>query len=263
MIIGLVFIIGLIFGSFINAFVWRIHKNKNWVSDRSICPQCKHVLQAKYLIPVASWLWLRGKCAYCKKSISWQYPVVELLTGLIFAVSYLLWPASFDIYQIILFILWLKIIVLLISLMVYDIKWMLLPDKLVVPLTVLSLLFVLLLNVNPVDLAGILFALFGGAILFGIFYALFQLSKGAWIGGGDVKIAFALGLLAGTPINVILLLFMASVIGTITALPTLISKKNALKMKIPFGPFLIVATVIVFFWGNNIINWYTTQILLL
>ena len=94
MIVLILFVFGLIFGSFVNAYVWRFKKRKNWVSERSICPNCKHVLRAKDLVPVLSWLSLRGKCRYCKKPISAQYPAVELFTALLFALSYAFWPYS-------------------------------------------------------------------------------------------------------------------------------------------------------------------------
>ena len=96
MIIAGLFILGLIFGSFINALVWRIKNKKDWVKDRSICINCKHELQARYLVPVFSWLWLKGKCAYCKKPISWHYPAIEVFTGIVFAVSYAAWQDGFS-----------------------------------------------------------------------------------------------------------------------------------------------------------------------
>lgn len=252
------FVLGLIFGSFINALVWRVKNNKDWVKERSICVHCKHELQARYLIPVISWLWLRGKCAYCKKPISWHYPAIELFTGFVFALSYLVWESDFTLAGIILFILWLKITVLLIALLLYDLKWMLLPNKFVAPVTFLSALYVIVNAASQGSVGVAVDGVGGGLLLFGLFYGIFQVSGGKWIGGGDVKLALSLGLLAGSVVNAMLLLFVASILGTLVALPMLITHKAKAQTKLPFGPFLILATMIIFFWGNQIIDWYTS-----
>ena len=258
MIILWLFVLGLIFGSFINALVWRVRNKKDWVKERSVCVHCKHELQARYLIPVISWLWLKGKCAYCKKTISWHYPVIELATGLVFALSYIAWQRDFSsLVHILLFVLWLKIAVLLIALLLYDLKWMLLPDRFVASVTVLTLVYVAVLAVNASSGRTALQALGGGLGLFSLFWAIFQVSKGRWIGGGDVKLAFSLGLLAGSALNAMLLLFLASILGTVVALPLLIMHKAKAQTKLPFGPFLIAATFIVFFWGDQLIAWYS------
>lgn len=272
MVIICIFILGLILGSFINALVWRLHKQSgskkrakqySIISGRSQCVHCGHQLSALDLIPLFSWISLKGRCRYCNKAISWQYPAVELATAVTFAVSFLAWPAALTLFQTILYVLWLAIVVHLVALAVYDLKWMLLLDKLVIWLTAVSGLLIVLLHTKPLDIRGLLMAIAGGALLASLFYVLFQLSTGKWIGGGDVKIAFSLGLLAGSPLNMLLLLFIASIMGTIVALPLLIKDKNNLKAKLPFGPFLLVATFIVFLWGNSIIDWYMTNILLL
>src|SRR4051812_40657220 len=123
------FTLGLCLGSFINALIWRLHENKDWVKGRSQCPNCGHVLAAKDLIPVLSWLALRGRCRYCGRTISKQYPVVELLTGVAFAASYLYWPETLsESGQKLLLITWLTSLVGLMALLVYDFKWMLLPN---------------------------------------------------------------------------------------------------------------------------------------
>jgi len=97
----------------------------------------------------------------------------------------------------------------------------------------------------------------GAVLLFGLFYVLFQISDGAWIGGGDVKLAAALGLLAGSPVQALLLLFLSSLIGTLFSIPQLMKGKTGLRAKVPYGPFLLAATVIVVLWGHSIIDWYT------
>lgn len=266
-LIIVLFLLGLVFGSFINALVWRLRKvetskgqvNKKYsiVHGRSMCVHCKHELAAKDLIPVASWLLLRGKCRYCNKPISAQYPLVELITGVIFAVSYAFWqyPIS-NLMAGLLFGVWLIAVIILIALAVYDTHWYELPDRLVFPLIALSLLYAVTESIVVDDLAVAGHAVFGGAIVFALFWALFQVSNGEWIGGGDVKIAFALGVFAGGAMEAFLVIFIASLLGTLLALPGLIAKGNIKGVKIPFGPYLIAATIIVVLFGSSIIFWY-------
>ena len=148
MYIGL-FILGILFGSFINALVWRLHeqldddgnpkkltkkqaKELSITKGRSMCPHCHHELAPKDLVPIVSWLMLGGKCRYCSKPISIEYPAIELLTGLLFVISYAFWPYGFgSSWLVVWFITWLIVLIGLIALAIYDIKWMLLPDKIV------------------------------------------------------------------------------------------------------------------------------------
>lgn len=259
------FLVGLIFGSFICAAIGRMHDKKNWVSDRSRCAHCNHILEAKDLIPVISWLTLKGKCRYCKKTIGYQEPLVEVFTGSLFALSYGLWQnPTISIYGWLELALWLVVVVMLVGLFIYDVKWMLLPNKLVAVTTAFVALLVIVLVFSS-DRPGtfLLSALLGAGLLFGIFYGLFAISKGKWIGGGDVKLAPALGLLAGSPSKALLLLFIASVLGTLVSLPLLLSKKLRANAQIPFGPFLIAATIIVYLFGASIIDWYLHKVLYL
>lgn len=261
MSIYLIGILGIILGSFINALVWRLKHHKNWKTERSICPNCKKVLTPKDLIPVVSWVLLKGRCRYCKKPISKQYPLVELLTGLLFVMSFILWPYDFTFYGMLLFVAWLMTLVILIALLVYDIKWMILPNSLVAAVTIMASLTTILRGIHTSSFTNVLVAILGGAVLAGLFWILFQASKGKWIGGGDVKIAFALGMMAGSPISALVLLFVASIIGTIIILPLLFTKRLSAKAMIPFGPLLITATVIIFLAEPTIVQWYSRAIL--
>ncbi len=263
MIALILFVFGLVFGSFVNAYVWRFKKRKNWVSERSICPNCKHTLHAKDLVPVFSWLSLMGKCRYCKKPISVQYPAVELLTALLFGLSYVYWPYSLTILGWLSFIVWLGCLVIFMALLVYDVKWKLLPDKMVLTLTILASILVILLAILNSSWLGLFWSVVSGLVFFAIFWVLFQVSDGKWIGGGDVKMAFSLGLIVGSVVNVFLAIFLASVIGTLLVLPSLATKKLSFGSKIPFGPLLISATIIVFLFGQQIVNWYSKTFLLI
>lgn len=248
--------LGLILGSFVNAFVWRIHNKKDWVNDRSECTHCHHKLAAKDLIPIISWVMLRGKCRYCHKPIE-DNPFTEITLPLLFLLSYFAWPMGFEGRGLIEFLFWLVFLVFFLALAVYDLRWFLLPDKIVFPLIGLAFVQVLVSALYDQNIAIIVNAVAAALVLSGVFYLIFQLSKGEWIGGGDVKLAVVLGLLAGGVLEPFLLLFIASVAGLIGALPTVLTGKAGRKTQIPFGPFLIVGLIVVKLFGASIINWYT------
>jgi leader peptidase (prepilin peptidase)/N-methyltransferase len=277
MVIIFLVLLGLCLGSFVNALVWRLHeqsqtKNAKKLRElsvlhgRSVCPHCNHQLKAIDLIPVLSWLSLKGKCRYCKKAISRQYPLVELLTAGLLVLSYVVWPYTLQGWsgpEIAIFGLWTAILTGFVALTVYDLRWYTLPNKIVFPLTALGVAFVGLLAITYQDINIVGEAILGMGVIFGLFYLLFQVSKEKWIGGGDVKLAVLLGLLAGGFMEVLLLLFLASVCGTLYSviLATLGKQKLSRKLQIPFGPFLIAATIIVVLFGLDIINWYSDLIL--
>lgn len=279
MIITLLALIGLVFGSFVNAFVWRLHEQEllfekkkkptakqlaklSILKGRSMCPDCKHELAAKDLVPLFSWLYLRGKCRYCAKPILWQYPAVELATAALFAVSYGFWPyALHSALTVAIFAVWLVFVVMFMALAVYDLRWFLLPDRVVFPLIGLAVVEVVLIALEGHSLHSALNAFLGALVISGTFWVLFQVSAGSWIGGGDVKLAVVLGLLAGTPLKALLVLFFSSVIGTICSMPLLLRGKKAMKLRVPFGPFLLAATVVVVLFGSSLIDWYSQRLL--
>lgn len=249
-------IIGLILGSFVNAFVWRLHKGRDWVKERSECTHCHHTLHSLDLIPVLSWLYLRGKCRYCKKPIE-DSPLTEIVVPFLFLLSYLCWPTALQSTGLIAFIFWLVFIVGFTALALYDLRWFLLPNKIVFPLIGLAVLQVIVICSYTKDMSILLDSIGGAVVVAGIFYILFQLSKGTWIGGGDVKLGIVLGLLAGGVIEGFLLLFVASIAGLLASLPLFIQGKANRKTQLPFGPLLIVGTIVVVLFGHGIIHWYT------
>lgn len=254
MLIMILFILGLCMGSFINAWVWRVKTKRPILNDRSMCPKCKHVLGVFDLIPVASWLGLGGKCRYCKKPISAQYPAVEILGGVLFSLSYIALSPTLLAEWVVL-ALWLGSLTVLIALCVYDIRWMLLPNKMMIILAILSLAMLLtkgILSGDPnIVLNGALAAVLSG----GFFYLLFAISKGKWMGGGDVKLAFIMGLLLGLQ-NVLLGLFIGFNTAAIYSLGLMATGKLSRKSLIPFGPFLIFGTIVAMLYGEPIIDWY-------
>lgn len=250
-------IVGLVLGSFINALVWRLHNKRDWIRERSECPHCHHVLAAKDLIPVLSYLLLKGKCRYCGHSIE-DNPLSELATPALYVLSYLCWPQTLSGAGLFNFVCWLVLLIGFMALIVYDVRWFLLPDKIVLPVTIFAVLKSLILPIFYHQTWGQFgLALASAFFLYGLFYVLFMLSDGTWIGGGDVKLVFVLGLLAGDPLRASLVLFFASASGLLMAIPQMIGqKRQSLKLKIPFGPFLVTGLVIVVLFGTHITDWY-------
>lgn len=272
------FLLGLIFGSFVNALVWRLrHRqlakegkgNKKLANklfkanSRSMCPNCEHTLSALDLIPVLSWCALRGRCKYCKKPISIQYPLVELATAAIFSILYLCWPNQLQGFQWALLVLWLLATVIFMAMALYDFKWMLLPDELMAPLLIVAIAVAGLTIVSSINPAHTAFNTFLAVMVGGsIFFVIFQLSGGKMIGGGDVKLGWILGLMLGTAVNAMLMLFLAGLGGSLVALTLLLSGKLRRNSLIPFGPFLILGALIAVLFGNDISSWYQNTFLL-
>lgn len=272
MILVVLAALGLVLGSFVNALIWRVraqetaakpNKDLSILHGRSMCPSCRHTLQALDLIPVISWVALRGKCRYCHKPISRLYPLVELLTAALFIVSYLFWPEVIIGQQQLLFAFWLIFVTGFVALLVYDARWMMLPNRIIYPLMVLAagqwLAVWWIYGLSGQQLLDIgLSVLVAG----GIFYVLFQVSGGKWIGGGDVKLGFLLGLLIAKPVHSFLLLFMAALLGSLVSIPLMIVGKAGRKTRIPFGPFLLAGGFVVMLFGAAIIGWYQRVFLL-
>lgn len=257
--IALLFL-GLCLGSFVNAAVWRFKHKKDILLGRSECTKCHYQLGVQDLIPVFSWLMLRGKCRKCKSSISLQYPVVELATAALFVLSLAFWPFGFDsVNSILQFAIWLLACVALVFLFVYDLKWLILPDKVVFILAFLGLLTAILQGIQADNLyvyfQNVIFSLL---ILSGFYLLLFVYSKGKWIGFGDVKLGVGLALLLCNWQLAVVALFLANLIGTLVFLPLLALKKVGRSSQIPFGPFLIVGTIIALLFGGDIIAWYNS-----
>jgi len=253
-------VFGLILGSFVSALTYRLHeqaelegkkgkaaakrrKELSMVTGRSMCPHCSRELAAKDLVPVLSWLWLRGKCRYCGKPIP-DSPLTEVMLGVAFAVSYLSWPHEMHGVGLFRFMCWLVFLVAFMALAVYDLRWYLLPDKIVFPLTGLVIVQVAVVAIWAHSFSALLQPAAGAAVIFGVFWGLFQVSGGNWIGGGDVKLAIALGLLAGSPFRALTVIFLASLVGTFASIPQLLKGKEGLNRRIPFGPALLLATFV-------------------
>lgn len=275
-----VFLFGLSIGSFLNSVIWRLQTEEGLLRERSYCPHCRHQLAAKDLIPLLSYILLKGRCRYCRGSISPQYPLVELSTAILFVASF--WYISFPVFPMAAFLqspalflirltayfYYFFLISLFIIIFVYDLKHYIIPDKIIFIAIGLALFyrFFEIFNVrwqkefglwdlgpgsvhllsNPL-LAGV-----GAALFFG---AIFAFSRGKWMGFGDVKLSFLLGFALGFP-NVVVALFMAFLLGAIIGVWLVLLKRKAMKSEVPFGPFLITGTLIALFFGQQILSWY-------
>jgi len=250
-----VFILGLMVGSFLNCVIYRLETNKSFLKGRSFCPECKHILAWYDLIPVFSFLILKGKCRYCHQKISWQYPLVELTTATLFLLLTFYAMASF-----VSIFFYIVIASFLIIIFVYDLKHFIIPDKVIYPAIIIAFLYQIIstfqfqiTNFYPPILSAL------GAAAF--FLLIVLVSRGKWMGLGDVKLAFLMGLFLGWP-NILVALFLAFFIGAIIGVGLIVFGKKALKSEVPFGPFLVGATFIGLFFGQQIIGWYQNLFLI-
>lgn len=255
-------VFGVCLGSFVNAFVWRYHqireikvkkleadeearqlKDLSIVNGRSMCPHCRHILAAKDLVPIFSWLFLRGRCRYCRSPIE-DTPIPEILSGIVFGLSLAIWPYEVTGYGLAMFIVWLLSLTVMLILGLYDARWRLLPTPIVYTLVIFGLVFAILAWLDA-DMAVSVFrdVLFSVLILWGFLRLIYFISP-HMIGFGDVRLAVALGLFAGSPLGAMIVLFSASLMGVLSVLPKILKDGISLKTQLPFGPFLIIGCVI-------------------
>lgn len=241
-------IFGSIIGSFLNVVIYRLKHNQSFLKGRSYCPHCRHVLGFWDLIPVFSFIFLRARCRYCSQKISWQYPLVELVTALIFLLPYLQFgfaPKFFASAVIFCF---------LIIIFVYDLRYYLILDEVVVPAIIITIIFDLIFSRSQFTQF-----IWGGIIGGGFFLIQYLISSGQWIGGGDIRLGLLMGLFLGT-VGVFTALFIAYVLGALVAIGLLLMKKKKMKSRIPFGTFLAFATITVALYGDQLVNFYKNLI---
>lgn len=269
MIYFLLFIVGLVVGSFLNVVVCReveeikdeakgLKKIKSWlpawVTGRSICDHCRAKLVWYDNIPLLSYIFLAGKCRWCQKPIAIQYPLVELLTGLEFVWLYwLLSRFAFfgqveGFYSLALAGYWFFILSVSLVLALVDLKTSVLPDAVLLPAIGLALLRLFFTQQWQFLLAALVTALF--------FLALYWLTGGKGMGFGDVKLGFFIGLVLGWWQRVLVAVFLAFLTGAIVGVIVILVKKKSLKSTIPFGPFLLFSMWLAKLFGDLIWGWY-------
>jgi leader peptidase (prepilin peptidase)/N-methyltransferase len=251
----LVFIFGLIVGSFLNSVIYRLQKSqdiKSLFKERSYCPNCKKTLSFLDLIPLASFIFLYGKCRYCKKPISLQYPLVEISTALLFLLVYLQFGISWEA------LIWAVLIAILVVVFTYDLLHLEMPVILICTGIVLAVVLIFIKIYSSISgfdwQQGLNY--FYGALVLGSFLGLLVLiSWEKWMGVGDIWMGLLVGLLLGLN-QALVALFIAFISGALISLILIVIKKKSIKDKIPFAPFLIIGLLIALIWGQDIINWY-------
>ena len=269
------FIFGLLFGSFASVVIWRIRRKESGIlTGRSHCPHCKHTLGALDLFPVLSYLFLRGKCRFCGAKIGVVYPLLELSMGILFVLSgwfvvgspvIIPFPDHQIIWRLAFFLVTAFVTVVFVF---YDFLFMEIPDEVMIPLDIILFLLLFTTSVGvPLPFFGhfmlfdtkalnipIVNAMIGSAGIFLFFYLQIVASKGKWMGGGDLRIAIFMGLVAGAKIA-FLGLMLAYFSGSIIVL-LVIAKTRSRNTELPFGPYLALGLYLSLFFHTEILDAY-------
>ena len=244
--------LGLIFGSFATVAAHRIPRRETIVSGRSKCPNCDRQIRAHENIPVLSWILLRGRCAGCKEPISVRYPLIELGTGILFALSAAKFGFTEEAFIYAAFF-W-----VLVVLTVIDLDHKLLPDRVVYPAFVVGWIALIAAALADSDPARLVDAAIGSAI-FGGFFFVVAFVYPAGMGGGDIKLAFVLGTFIGylgAPGLVLVGMFLSFLIGALGGMGVMVVSGKGRKSQVPFGPFLAAGTVVAIMWGQSLLDLY-------
>lgn len=245
--IAFVLTFGLIVGSFLNVVILRSDDLKTIIADRSHCPKCKHTLGWYDLIPLFSYIYLRGKCRYCSKKISIQYPLVELIAAVIFILLFIN-------FNFLAFIFYSIIFSLLLVVAVHDVKTQEIPS-------VFNYITILLLLSGAWHFGEMTFAnmLLGGLIGGGIPALLVFISKEKWMGAGDIEVGLVMGILLGYP-QAFFGFFLACFLGSIVGVFYMLKKEKTLTSQLAFAPYLILSAFISLLWGEGLVRWYMNSL---
>lgn len=237
------FFFGLSAGSFLNALLYRMERGQSVWTGRSRCPSCGHQLSWYDLIPLVSFALLRGRCRYCEKRIALRYPIVELGVGVAFVLLFHLAAGPFS-----LLLLW-ALSFMLFAIALYDAKHLVIPETFVYLALALALLWRLSEGGNVV----LAFLSAVGAAAF--FLAIFLVSRGRWMGFGDVELVFFMGLLLSWP-AILVSLYAAFLTGAGFGITLIFLGKRTFGSQVPFAPFLVLGTFVTLLFGENLVNWY-------
>jgi leader peptidase (prepilin peptidase)/N-methyltransferase len=243
-----VFVLGAIIGSFLNVCIYRIPAGVSIVFPPSRCPKCLSVLRWYHNVPLFSFLVLGGKCGYCGAKISWRYPFVELINGLLFMLIFSRFGFSVPSVVYFLFISTLLVITFI------DLDLQIIPDVISLPGIIVGFGCSFFLPWLPwqQSLGGILL---GGGSLFAVAASYEFLTKKEGMGGGDIKLLALIGAFLGWK-AVLPIIFLSSLMGTVVGVPLMLAQGANSRLAIPFGPFLAAASIFYLFWGPGIIQWY-------
>jgi prepilin signal peptidase PulO-like enzyme (type II secretory pathway) len=244
LITAVLFVFGLVFGSFFNVVGLRVPQGESIVQPPSHCKSCDTRLRPLDLIPVLSYLLNRGACRYCRTKVSLLYPVMESICGISFALVYLTYGWSAEMFMGLLFVS------LLVIVSVADLAYRLIPDKVTLP--ALALFLILRLLVHPTQPYWM--HLIAMAVGFGLFFLLTVLSRGG-VGGGDIKLFAVVGLFLGLPL-LALSIFLSALLGTLFGIILMLFRGAVRKTQVPFGPFIAAGSLLAYLKGDAIIGWY-------
>ncbi|HSX19242.1 MAG TPA: prepilin peptidase, partial [Candidatus Saccharimonadales bacterium] len=228
----------------------RSVKNESIVFGRSYCDYCHAKLSTFDLVPILSFVGLRARCRYCRHKLSWQYPIVETLVGVLFAATFYFLAASTT-FSFVGILYYLAIISTLVVVAVVDLKFSLIPTTFVFGAAILALFR----NYFYLSSADFVQAVFGAFVLALFFLAIVLVTRGRGMGTGDIPLVFLLGLFLGWPQS-LLSTFLAFVSGAVISIFLLLFGRKKFGQAVPFGPFLIGAAIVVLFWGNTLTNLY-------
>lgn len=241
----LIFILGILIGSFLNVCIYRIPENISVAKGFSFCPTCKKRIMPYDLIPVFSYVFLKGACRNCQTKISIKYPLVELLTGILFVLTFN--QLGLTMLTGLTFVL----VAVLVVISFIDLKLQIIPDGLVAIIFVTGIAAIFFSGRSPWEHIIGFFAV-------SLLLLLIALITGGGMGGGDIKLMGAAGLFLGWKL-VLLSLMIASVVGAVISIGLLVSKKADRKSMVPFGPFLSIGIFISALYGDAILLWYLTR----
>ena len=244
----LIFILGLIVGSFSNVCIYRIPRNESIIYPASHCPKCRSKIKPVDNIPLLSFILLKGRCRNCKSKISIQYPIVELLTGLIYLIIYLIYGLSI---QSLIYIILSSALIIIAFI---DLNEQIVPDVISLPGIVIG--FIISFFVPYISfINSALGVVVGGGIILIIGLAGSVIFKKEAMGGGDVKLAAMIGAFLGWR-YIIISLFLGFFLGALAGIFLIISKIKSREDTVPFGPFIVLGSFITLLWGEKIISWY-------
>ena len=242
------FLLGAVVGSFLNVCICRLPEDKSVVSPPSACPRCGNGIRWYDNIPIVSFLILRARCRFCSEPISWRYPLVEALNGILTLLLFIKFGPTLSFLALFLFCSSLVVITFI------DLDHQIIPDCISLPGIVIGFMFSFFLPWNS-WLNSLLGILLGGGSLLLVAWGYEKFTGKEGMGGGDIKLLAMMGALLGWR-SIPFIIFSASLVGSVIGVSAMVIQKKDAKLAIPFGPFLAFGALLYVFYGRQIINWY-------